>query len=266
MNAIQLYLRFIGMSLRGQMQYRASFVLQALGHFGVTFIEFVAILALFQRFESLDGWSLPDVAVFYGFIGVSFAIADSVARGFDLFSNMVREGEFDRVLLRPRSTVLQLLGQELQLKRIGRLLPGIAVLLWGMHRLGLDWTAARAVLAIWIVAGNVALFVGLVIVQATMCFWTIETLEIMNSFTYGGSFAARYPISIYERWLREVFTYLVPIACTSYYPIVWFLDQPDPLHAPTWFQAAAPAAGFVFLALALGLWRFGVRHYRSTGS
>ena len=37
---------------------------------------------------------------------------------------MVASGDFDRLLVRPRSTVLQLLGQELALRRLGRLVQG----------------------------------------------------------------------------------------------------------------------------------------------
>jgi ABC-type uncharacterized transport system permease subunit len=48
--------------------------------------------------------------------------------------------------------------------------------------------------------------------------------------------------------------------------VVAALGHPDPLSAPRWFQAASPSAGFVFLAVTLWLWGFGVRRYTSTGS
>ena len=72
---LSLYGRYVGVSVRSQMQYRASFVLQAFGQFGLTAIEFLGVWALFDRFGSLDDWSLPEVALFYGTINVSMAIA-----------------------------------------------------------------------------------------------------------------------------------------------------------------------------------------------
>lgn len=266
MNDLALYARYLGISLRGQMQYRVSFVLQTFGHLMVTAIEFIAIWVLFDRFGRILDWNLAEVAVFYGFVNVSFALADAFTRGFDMFGPMVKSGEFDRVLLRPRSTVLQLVGQELTLRRIGRLIQGAVVLAWGCHALGLTLTPERVALTILVLGGNFALFSGLVIVQATMAFWTVETLELMNSFTYGGVQAAQYPMSIYGKWLRRFFTFVVPLAATSYFPIVAFLGRSDPLGTPGWLAWLTPLAGFAFLALSLRLWSVGVRHYSSTGS
>ena len=143
LDSLRLYLRYVGTSLRAQMQYRASFVLYAFSHFLATGVEFLAIWALFDRFGSLEQWSLAEVALFYGMVSVAFALAEAVARGFDLFPGMVRTGEFDRVLLRPRSTVLQLAGRELQLMRIGRFSQGLIVLLWAASALDVAWTPAK---------------------------------------------------------------------------------------------------------------------------
>ena len=109
---LRLYGRYLAASVRGQMQYRASFAMLSLGYFTITGVEFVAILVLFDRFEGVLGWSLPEVAFLYGMVNIVFAISDAASRGFDTFGTMVKSGDFDRLLLRPRSTALQLAGQE----------------------------------------------------------------------------------------------------------------------------------------------------------
>ena len=121
MHGLSLYWRYASASLRSQLQYRASFVMTTVGVVVQTGIEFVAIWVLFDRFGQLRGWTLPDVALFYGMISITWALCDSISRGFDVFGATVKAGDFDRVLLRPRSTVLQLLGQELTLRKFGRL-------------------------------------------------------------------------------------------------------------------------------------------------
>jgi len=120
MNAARIYMRYAGISIRSQMQYRASFVMLAIGHFLGTGVEILGIWALFARFRTLGVWRLPEVALFYGLVNVAFALAESVGRGFDLFPGMVKGGQFDRLLLRPRSTALQVAACELQLMRVGR--------------------------------------------------------------------------------------------------------------------------------------------------
>ena len=164
---------------------------------------------------------------------------------------------------RPRGTVLQLVGHEFQLRRAGRLLQGAIVLAWAAAELQLAWTPHKALLLAAAVAGGVCLFSGVMILQATLCFWTIEGLELMNALTNGGVFAAQYPLSIYRKWFRRFFTGVVPLACVSYYPVLGLLDIDDGSGALRWL---APAAGPLFLLVCLRVWGFGVRRYRSTGS
>ena len=147
LNAIRLYLRYVGISIRAQMQYRASFAMLSVGNLLASLIGFVGLWALFARFSSLRDWQFAEVALFYGMVNVAFAIAEAMARGFDMFPGRIKSGEFDRVLLRPRSTALQIAAQEVQILRVGRFAQGLAVLLWGAWKLELALDGGRGGLA-----------------------------------------------------------------------------------------------------------------------
>ena len=248
------------------MQYRASFIMQTIGHFLVTAFEFVAIWALFNRFGTLQGWLLREVAVFYGMISIAFSINDTLTRGFDIAGRLIKWGEFDRMLLRPRSTVLQMMGYQFTLKRIGRFSQGLIILIIGAAGLQVEWTVGKVLLMMWAIIGSSSLFIGLIIIQATVSFWTIESLEIMNTLTYGGIETAQYPMTIYLPWFRKFFTFIIPLACVNYFPVLAIIEKQDPLGTSLWFQCMAPAAGIVFLIAGLLFWRFGLHHYSSTGS
>lgn len=263
---LALYLRLVTASMTGQMQDRFQFVLQTLIGFWVNVVEFVAIAFLFRRFGALEGWQLPELALLYGLVHVGFALADAVSGGFDNFGNMIKSGDFDRLLLRPRSSALLLAATDLQLRRVGRLAQGAAVLAWGALHVSVPWTLTSALLAAAAMVGGVFLFFGIFVVQATIAFWTTETLEVMNVLTYGGVEQAQYPLSIYRRGFREFFAVVVPIACINYFPLLGILGRADPLGTPAWFHWCAPLAGPLFLALALAGWRRGERRYASTGS
>ena len=116
------------------------------------------------------------------------------------------------------------------------------------------------------ITGGVCLFLGLSVLLATIAFWTIEPLEIMNAFTDGGAYAAQYPMTIYRSWFRRFFTFVVPLACANYLPGLAILGKEDPLGTPFWAPWVAPLGGPLFLLLSLQLWRLGVRRYMSTGS
>lgn len=266
MNELRLYCRYASISLRAQLQYRASFLMQTAGQFVITGIEFLGIWTLFSRFGGLRGWTLPEIALFYGMISITWAIADSIARGFDVFGQTVKSGEFDRILLRPRSTVLQLVGQEVTLRRIGRLVQGLAVLVFATVALNMTWSFDRIALLTFATAGGVCVFLGLVVLQATSAFWTTESLEVWNAFTYGGVSMSQYPLAIYRPWFRRFFVFVVPLGCINYLPGVAILGRPDPLGTPQLVQWIAPAVGPIFLAICLQCWKLGVRHYQSTGS
>jgi ABC-2 type transport system permease protein len=241
--SFHLYTRYLGISVQAQMQYRASFVMMSFGQFMISSMEFFALLVLFARFEHIQGWTIHEVSLLYGMANVSFAIADGFFRGFDRFGKyMVKVGEFDRILLRPRSTILQLPGEELLLMRIGRILQGLAALFWGGWHLQLSWTPPALLLVLCAVIGGAALFGGLFVLQATLSFWTTESLEVMNCLTDGGVETAQYPISIYRDWFREFFTYIVPLACINYYPVLVLLQRPDPFGLPIVLQWFAPCS------------------------
>ncbi len=266
LDSLRLYLRYIDISFRAQMQYRASFIMLSIGHFLVNGGEFAGILVLFDRFQHLLDWRLEEVALFYGMVNMAFSLTDATSRGFDVFSTRVKSGDFDRLLLRPRSTALQLAGQELTLRRVGRFTLGLLIFLWAALALELPWTLGLVLLFLATLLGGACLFYGLIVLQATLCFWTTEGLEIVNTVTYGGVETTQYPLSIYRPWFRRFFTYVIPLACISYYPGLAILGRADALGSSPLFQWLAPGVGFIFLVVCLQFWKIGVRHYRSTGS
>jgi ABC-2 type transport system permease protein len=235
----------------------------AAGQFVVSGAEFLGLAALFARFGRLAGWRLGEVALLYGMINVSFALAEAFARGFDTFAQTIRAGGLDRLLVRPRSVALQVAGEEVQLLRVGRLLQGLAVLAYAARDPALAWTAPKVGLVLLAVGGGACIFVGLFVLQATLSIYTVETLEVLNTVTYGGTEAGQYPLGIYRPWFRAFFTFVVPIACASYLPASVVLGRPG---VPTWAGALAPLVGVAFLVCCLLVFRRGLRRYVSTGS
>jgi len=264
---LRLLVRYYLIAVRGQMQYRASFLMSLAASVIVTGVEFLALWALFDRFGPLENWSLAQAAILYGLVSACFSVSDLLAGGLERFgSDYVRTGDYDRLLLRPRPTLIQLMGHDFQVRRLGRFLQGAVVLLWGLVALGDPLGLSGAAVLLVAFCGGIAVFLGLQFAHAALGFWTAESLEIGNILTYGGVQTAQYPMPIYHRVLRRFFTYIVPLACVSYFPVVAALGLEDPLGTSRAFQMLSPLAGFAFLLATLGLWRFGERNYTSTGS
>ena len=262
------YRRLLGAQLRSQLQYRTSFILDVLATMLVTLTEFGAIALVFGRFGELDGWTLGEVAFLYGLVELSFGLMDMVFAGFDpaRFGQEVRKGTFDRLLLRPLPLTWQVLGSDLTLRRVGRVTIGVAIFVLALNLNPLVWTAAKLFYLPFVILGMVLFFGGLFVIGSAVTFWTVESFEAMNILTYGGSYLISYPMSIYQAWLRRIFTFVIPAIFLNYYPALYFLNKPDPLGFPTFAPFVAPLAGGAVFAAALAFWRFGLEHYHSTGS
>jgi ABC-2 type transport system permease protein len=263
-----LYRRLISVQIRGQMQYRSSFFMELLGTALITLLEYASLALVFAKFESLKGWTLGQVAFLYAIAEIAFGFMDMIFSGFDpsYFGFQVRRGRFDQLLLRPLNITVQVLGSEFTLRRIGRIVVGIAIYVTALELTPINWTPSKIALTVLVVLSQVAFFGGLFIIGATITFWTVESIEVINIFTYGGSYLISHPMHIFPDTLRRFFTYIMPAIFLNYYPALFILELPDPFNMPAIAPFLAPLAGAWVLALALAFWRFGIRHYQSTGT
>lgn len=260
-SAAHLYRHYISVIIRSKMQYKKSFFLYSLGTFLVSFNVFAGIFFMFQRFHNVKGFTYSEVLLCYSIVLMAFSLAEMFARGFDTFPRMVRTGSFDRLLLRPRSIVLQVLGSQFEITRVGRLLQAVLLLAYGVWKCDVIWTFGKVMTVVFMIVGGTALFSGFFIIYASLSFFTLEGLEFMNIFTNGLKEYGKYPMGIYGKGLLWIMTFLIPFALVQYYPLLYLLGLRS-------------GAGYIFLPLAAGLflipcyllWRYGVRHYKSSGS
>jgi ABC-2 type transport system permease protein len=258
-----IYFNYLAMNLKAVLQYRLSTWLIALGQFSVAFFGFVSIWLLFERFGSIAGWSFAEVSLCFGVTNIAFSISECFARGFDSFSGMVIRGEFDRILLRPRGTLIQVLGAKMEFTRIGKLIQGFIVLALVIPHSGIVWTPPKILTLTGMITGGAAVFIGVFILGATVCFFTLEGLEVINIFTDGGREFASYPLPVYGKWVRRFFTFIIPYGCMNYLPLMYLTGRAE--RFPLLYMLC-PLLGFLFIVPCVLVWRIGVRCYASTGS
>ncbi|MFF2448803.1 ABC transporter permease [Neobacillus sp. NPDC058068] len=260
---MKLYFKYLSIHFKSQMQYRTSFWLLSIGQFFIPFSIFAGLYFLFERFGQIKGWQFFEVALCFAIIHMAFSLSECFARGFDMFSSLVIKGEFDRLLVRPRSTFVQVIGSKFEFTRVGRLLQSVIVLVWALSNLPIEWSAIKAItLALMIVSG-VFIFTGIYMLAAAMCFWTVQGLEVASIFTDGGREMAQYPLNIYQKWVARFFTYVIPFGTVNYLPLQYILGKADGNEL---IHMLTPVLGSLFILPCFLVWKFGVRHYRSTGS
>jgi ABC-2 type transport system permease protein len=258
MHAFTVYLALIGASIRSQARYKLSLVFNIISYFAIMLSEFVAIWILFKHFGNLAGWGLDDVLICYGLAHLTYGISEFLVRGFEFLALLTRAGDYDRLLLRPVSTVVQLAGHEFALHRLGNMLQAAVILGIGLVRLADRISVPGVVLLSW------ALFCGLFVLQGCVGMKTLQNVEAFNILTNGGAEMAQFPMSIYPGPMRLFATFVVPFAAVIYYPAATFLSRSDVVHPIAGWLG--PAGGILFLVVALVVFRRVESSYVSTGS
>jgi ABC-2 type transport system permease protein len=262
----RIYLRLVGARVRAQLQYRVSFALNLVGAILISFLDFAAILVLFDNVSALGGWSVEEVAFLYGVSSVAFGLTDLLIGHLDQLPELIRLGTFDSILIRPLGSLLQVVSSDVALRRIGKALQGLVVLAVAIAALDVDWDPLRVAMVVLTVLTGIAIYAGIWVVVASIAFWAVDSQEFANAFTYGGGFLAQYPVNIFGAWLRRLVIFVMPLAFVAYFPALYILDKPDPLGLPRAFEFAPPVVSVLTALAAALVWRTAVRRYRSVGA
>jgi len=77
------------------------------------------------------GWPIMMLQMLLVCLTDPIGLAETFCRGFDYFPwRMIRTGEFDRVLLRPHSLVVQVAASYFHIHRLSRVLAGMGAIIW----------------------------------------------------------------------------------------------------------------------------------------
>lgn len=258
---MKLYFRYVGMLFKSQMQYKASFLFMVLGQFLTSFTAFLGVFFLFDRFHSVSGFSFSEVLICFAVVLMAFSTAECFVRGFDAFGRLIRSGNLDRILVRPRSVVFQVLTSNMDFSRMGRFIQAVIMLAYAMANCGVVWTPDKVLTLVLMLLGGIAVFSGLFVLYAGICFFTIEGIEFMNIFTDGSRQFGMYPLSIYGEGVLKFYTFVVPVALFQYYPLLYLIGRTE-----NFGFSLLPLLGFVFILPCYWFFCFGLRKYQSTGS
>ncbi|MEV0293932.1 ABC-2 family transporter protein [Nocardia sp. NPDC050710] len=251
--------------MRAQRAYRLSFASEVFSAFLIGLVEFAEVWVIFHTVEVLGGLDLNGALLLFGLSNTTFALAQVLVGHLDSLPTLIRLGTLDAFHLRPQPLLLQLITSDISLRRFARAAVAVVVLGLGLIRNDIDWGPDTFALLSLTLVGGILLFSGIFVCAAGLQFFLIDGAELTNSFTYGGSFAAMQPASVFPVPLKLLFGFAIPVAFTAYLPTIALLRLPGPPLLPSWLAWLTPVATLWVWLLALGLWRIGTRHYQGGG-
>jgi ABC-2 type transport system permease protein len=248
------------------LEYRANFFMW----FGFTIVYHgVALGALYvtmRQFPSMNGWDFREMFFLYALWMTGHELHNVLFFNVITVPDYVREGRFDRFLVRPQDTLFQVLTVPSQMSPDGLALAIVTlVVATRAAHVHVDWFFIAFVPLV--VIGGSLIDLGVSLIVATVSFWFIrvDTLRwvvmmLEQDFT-------RYPISIYTRGVRIVMSFVFPFAFMNYFPATYFLQKAETgLHLNPAIGLLTPAIGLLWSGVAYAFWRSGLRQYQGTGS
>ncbi|MGO3210930.1 ABC transporter permease [Brachybacterium sp. AOP42-C2-15] len=254
-----------GSRIRSQATFRTSFLTDLLGQVLIVGTEFLELWVILSQVSTLGGMTLTQVAVVYGLGALAFGIGDILFGEIDGLSTQIKSGKLETLLIRPVPVLLQISSLDLSLRRIGRIVVGLAMYVTALVLAGFQPTGATLLLAVLAPLAGALLFGALFTVAGALQFWLVDGREFANAFTYGGNYVATTPGAVFALPMRAFFTFVIPATLIAYAPTLALLDLPGPALIPAWAGwLGLPATVLAWIVAGL-LWRAGVRRYTGAG-
>jgi ABC-2 type transport system permease protein len=242
--------------------YRGDFIVSTATSLAATIFGLCFVLVLFNKAPSLAGWTEPEEIFLYGFSLLPAGIFNIVSLNmYDFGNNYIIEGKFDRVMLRPVSTLFQVLFEQFRLESMQEIATGFFCIWLSSRDLHVHWTAGRLLLLIFWGSCAGVIYISVFLLLTTISFWFEDRVgvhpPVWNMINFG-----RYPLTIYSGVVQFFLCWIIPFGLASFYPSVRLLGHSvTPEYLPY-----VPLVALGFLSLAIFMWNLGTRHYSSTGS
>jgi ABC-2 type transport system permease protein len=261
----EVYRQFWRINLLTTLEYRANFLLW----FGFTLVyhgtALAALWIMLTNFPSMNGWDFRNMAFLYALWMTAHGVNGTFFSSVGEIPEWIRDGEFDRLLVRPLDELFQVISTPGAMFP-DELLLALGVLVAAIAANHIALTPGFVVLVTLVIAGGALIDLSIALLISTAAFWFVQVdalrwlvLQLEQEFT-------RYPLSIYGRGVRLLLAFVIPFGFMNYFPASYFLHKADNgLGLPLAIGVLTPAVGVVFLVVAYAFWRFGLQRYQGVG-
>ena len=258
---MELYFKYFKVHIKSELQYKMSLIMSFISNIIFFFGYYFTIICLFDKFSNIKGFTMYEVLLTFGIVHFGFSFCEVFFRGIDQFDDFIIDGNFDRLLIRPRNVLFQVACNEINLSKIARLIQAIIVLIIAIIKIDVIWNIERIVTLILMLFSSIIVFLSVFILAAAYCFFTTKGLEVRNVALYGGREVAQYPIGIFKKGFVVFFTSVIPLGFVNYYPLLYILGRTN-----NKLFMISPIITIIHLIISIVVFYFGMRRYKSVGS
>ena len=245
-----------------RVSYRGDFFISAATSMAATIFSLGFVLVLFARIPALSNWRMDEVLFLYGFSLIPFGLFNVFSLNlYEFGATYIMEGKFDRVLLRPLSSLFQVVFDTFRIEALQEVVVGLFIVVWASRRLHYQWHLLDLLLLAFFAFCGGVIYLSVFLFLSTFSFWFEDRIGIHPPFWNLLAFG-RYPLSIYSGYIQFLLSWIIPFGFATFYPASHLLGRPEFRI----YAALVPVVAAATFALALTAWSFGLRRYSSTGS
>lgn len=257
---IKLYLSFLKASLKEMLIYRIDCIVGMVSQIVTQLVEIIFIWIVFRNTENLAGWDFRQVLLLYGITLISIGISDFCFDAlYDIGPKYIREGDFDKIMLRPVHPLISIIGASKEFTSLGYFGLGLVITILMLVKLAIPITAMLIFKIVFFSIVGASIIGAINTIFSISSFWTYRSNEVIWSFYKIYTFP-QYPIDIYNKFIKILITVILPFAFVAYYPTMNYLGL------NRYMIYLSPAIAIVLWIIAVKVWNWALNKYRSTGN
>lgn len=258
---IKLYMKMSSMYIKRRMTYRSDFIISSFGTLIMNISEVLAIFILLRSINTFKGWSYYDMVFMYSFSLLTLMPADIFFNNFWNLKTHIQEGSFIKHYFRPMDIMFGFTSEVVNINGLTQGMFGVSLLIWSMIKINYAFSFINIVTMIVVIIFSSLIMISILVMSASTSFWIMNSDSVMTLAMKFKEYA-KYPMTIYGKLLRCIFTYIIPVGFISFYPSDYFL-HPDSFDKAI---IMLPVVSSLLFFISYKVFRAGAKYYSGTGS
>lgn len=258
---LYLYIRLLSKQLRALMSYQTDFMLSMLAMVVTQGLGLLFLHIVYQKIPSIHGWSFWEVVFIYALVILTEGMGAFFCNGMWVIGGLVNKGEFDRILIRPISPMVQMFTSNIGIGGIGSIVMGGIMLVQAMSHADIIWSFSKLVWLFLFLLSAVAIRVSIILAACCQVFWTGSANTSFAHTIHTLGELAKYPISIYSIGIQCLITIVVPYAFISFFPAAFLFGK----SGWEYYGWLAPLVAIYAMLASMYIFQRGLAKYESAG-